>query len=170
VIIVDLHLDVQNLEEQIPLLFGSSATEVPGARSLLSQVRASHVPWAIVTSGTRPLVTGWLKILKIPFPPHLITAEDVENGKPHPACYLLGQKKLGREGCRSDQALVIEDAPAGIRAGKAAGFKVLALATTHEVEELREAGADWVVGDLRSMIIGKGNGGHSVEVEISDTL
>ena len=169
-VIADLYVDVQNLEGQIPLLFGSSATEVPGARSFLSQVRAFQVPWAIVTSGTRPLVTGWLKILNIPFPPQLITAEDVENGKPDPACYLLGQKKLGMEGCRSDGTLVIEDAPAGIRAGKAAGFKVLGLATTHEAEELREAGADWVVGDLRSMIISRGNGGHSVKVEIRDTL
>jgi glycerol 3-phosphatase-1 len=107
-----------------------------------------------VASDTRPLVAGWLKILQIPFPTHLITAEDVENGKPDLACYLLGRKKLGREGCRSDETLVIKDAPAGMRAGKAAGFKVLTLATTHEAEELREAGADWVVGDLRSMIIG----------------
>jgi len=167
-ITIDLYLDVQKLEGEIPLLFGSSTSEVPGARSLLTQVRSAHIPWAIVTSGTRPLVTGWLKILSIPSPPHLITAEDVENGKPDPACYLLAHKRLHMESCRGDETLVIEDAPAGMRAGKAAGFKVLALATTHEVGELRGVGADWVIRDLRSVVTRRGNGSCCVEVEVRD--
>jgi glycerol 3-phosphatase-1 len=48
---------------------------------------------------------------------------------------------------------VFEDAPAGVRAGKAAGFKVIALATTHKVNQLREAGADWIVRDMRSVVL-----------------
>lgn len=80
-----------------------------------------------------------------------MTAEDVKEGKPDPACYRLGKQRLRLEGV--EKVLVIEDAPAGIRAGKAAGFDVLALATTHKTEELVDAGADWIVQNLKSVCI-----------------
>jgi len=82
----------------------------------------------------------------------LIAAEDVKNGKPDPEGYQLGYRKLGLAD-REDKpsAVVFEDAPAGVRAGKAAGFEVVALATTHTVKQLREAGADWIVRDMRSV-------------------
>ena len=91
----------------------------------------------------------------------MVTAEEVTAGKPDPACYLLGAQrvlatKTASEAERDASAarmLVIEDAPAGVRAGKAAGFKVLGLATTHDVEKVWQAGADWVVTDLRSVSI-----------------
>lgn len=76
-------------------------------------------------------------------------AEDVEKGKPDPDCYLLGRSRLGLPA--SAAVLVIEDAPAGIRAGKAAGCKVLGLATTHDLKSVTEAGADWIVKDLTSV-------------------
>jgi glycerol 3-phosphatase-1 len=81
----------------------------------------------------------------------LVTAEDVKAGKPDPACYCLGKQRLGLEW--AEKVLVVEDAPAGIRAGKAAGFDVLALATTHKTEELVEAGADWTVQNFESLCI-----------------
>jgi len=49
--------------------------------------------------------------------------------------------------------IVIEDAPSGIRAGKAAGFRVVGLITTHTIEQIKEAGADWIVQDLRDVSI-----------------
>jgi glycerol 3-phosphatase-1 len=64
--------------------------------------------------------------------------------------------------------LVIEDAPSGVKAGKAAGFEVLALATTHRIDQLREAGADWIVEDLRSVTLKRSNG--KVEIEIRNAL
>ena len=134
------------MEGQIPLKYGSDAVEIKGARVLLNELEHSHVPWAIVTSGTRPLVNGWLKILGFAQPQHLVTAEDVFEGKPNPECYLLGRQRLYLK--METAPLVIEDAPAGVRAGKAADMRVLALATTHRPEELIEAGADWIVKDL----------------------
>jgi len=98
-------------------------------------------------------VEGWLKVLRLAEPKRLVTAEDVARGKPDPACYLMGREKLAVG--PSTPCLVLEDAPAGIRAGKAAGCKVLALATTHSMEQLREAGADWIVPDLRSIQLTK---------------
>ena len=121
---------------------------------MLEALSTEKAPWALVTSCTRNLLGGWLKLLDLPTPPISVAAEDVVDGKPHPACYSLGRERCGlgeRPG-----VLVIEDAPAGIRAGKAAGCEVLALTTTHDVERLRDAGADWIVKDLNSIrILGK---------------
>jgi glycerol-1-phosphatase len=151
----------------IPKEFGQDAVEVPGARKLLSALDLCGAPWAVVTSGTRALVDGWVQVMKLAHPRHMVVAEDVENGKPDPACYLLGRKQLGLGD--EMQVLVIEDAPSGIRAGKAAGFKVVALNTTHNVDELRNAGADWIVRDLRSLAVKDYTNGI-VALEIRDGL
>ncbi|KAF2085175.1 glycerol-3-phosphate phosphatase-like protein [Saccharata proteae CBS 121410] len=139
------------IEGLIPKQFGQDAVEIPGARSLLSQLDEVGARWAIVTSGTRPLVSGWLEVMKLSKPENLVTAEDVQNGKPDPECYLLGCEKLGLR--PEEPMLVLEDAPAGVRAGRAAGFKVVALATTHSVDQLKEAGAHWIVRDMRSVTL-----------------
>jgi glycerol-1-phosphatase len=142
------------MESVIPQQFRDDAVELPGSRALLTQLVDAGAPWAIVTSGTRPLLTGWLDVMKLAQPQHLVTAEDVAQGKPDPAGYKLGCEKLGVQDQNDDGkpvCLVLEDAPAGVRAGKAAGFTVCALATTHSIEQLRDAGADFIVRDLRSV-------------------
>ncbi|CAI6240045.1 unnamed protein product [Periconia digitata] len=141
---------IRRVEGQIPLEFGQDAVEIPGARSLLDELEAHSVPWCIVTSGTRPLVTGWLDIMKLAHPKNIVTAEDVENGKPDPAGYEQGKKKLQLQH-QSPSFVVFEDAPAGIRAGKAAGCIVVALNTSHSLDQLREAGPDVIVRDMRSV-------------------
>jgi glycerol-1-phosphatase len=141
--------DVREVEGRIPREFGHDAVEILGARSLLMALEEVSARWTIVTSGTQPLAQGWLKILGLIEPPFIVTAEDVVHGKPDPACYNLGRKKLGLP--EFAPVLVFEDAPAGIRAGKAAGCLVVALTTTHAVSHLIDAGADWIVQDLRSV-------------------
>ncbi|KAK4101682.1 HAD-like protein, partial [Parathielavia hyrcaniae] len=143
---------VKHMEGLLPKLHGADAVEIPGARPLLEDLIARSAPWTIVTSGTVPLVTGWLDVMKIPAPPHLVTAESVAHGKPDPACYLLGRERLlGLGGADDQSVLVLEDSPAGIRAGKAAGCKVLAVVTSHTAEQVLAAGPDWVVRDLASV-------------------
>ncbi|KAI9840011.1 MAG: hypothetical protein M1819_000203 [Sarea resinae] len=160
---------VAHVESLIPREFGQDATLIPGARDMLSALESAHAPRAIVTSGTRPLVTGWLEVLKLAHPENLVTAEDVENGKPDPACYALGRSKLGLS--QDAPILVFEDAPAGIRAGKAARCKVVGLATTHSIEQLKDAGADWIVRDMRSVSFkGKDVKTGELLVEIRDAL
>lgn len=95
-------------------------------------------------------MTGWLDVLELAHPKNLVVAEDVEHGKPDPACYLLGRTKLDLPQ-KDPSIIVFEDAPAGVRSGKAAGFKVVALATTHSIDRLVEAGADWIVKDMSSV-------------------
>jgi glycerol 3-phosphatase-1 len=100
-----------------------------------------------VTSGTKVLLDGWLGVLQLPRPQYVIVAEDVRIGKPNPEGYSKAREQLSLSRGVPGQFLVMEDAPAGIEAGKTAGCKVLAVATTHTVEQLKAAGADWVVRD-----------------------
>ncbi|KAL1599654.1 DL-glycerol-3-phosphatase [Paraconiothyrium brasiliense] len=166
----DQAVDIGKKEGQIPLEFGADAVEIPGSRAFLEELEKQSIPWAIVTSGTRPLVTGWLDVLKLAHPKNLVTAEDVDNGKPDPACYLLGCKKLTLSK-EHPSIVVFEDAPAGIKSGKAAGFTVIALYTTHTLEQLKEAGADYIVQDMRSVLLkswSKATG--EAQLEIVDAL
>lgn len=159
---------IQYMEGLLPERYGDDAEEVPGARSLLQHLIANNSPWAIVTSGSIPLVTGWLRVLDLPRPEHLVTAESVEHGKPDPACYRLGREKLGLAG-DDKQILVLEDAPAGIKAGKAAGCKVIGLVTSHTVEQVLAAGPDWIVRDLSTVRLVSAEGGK-VTLEFRDAL
>lgn len=159
--------DINHQEGLIPKEFGKDAVEIPGARILLSSLEAANAPWAVVTSATRVLLDGWIDVLKLAHPRCLVVAEDVQNGKPDPACYLLGRQKLGL--AESAHMIVLEDAPSGVRAGKAAGFKVVGLSTTHTVGQLQEAGADWIVQDLRSVTLQRFENGM-VEIQITNAL
>lgn len=144
-----------------------SAHTFPG-RALLEQLEAAKAPWAIVTSGTRPLVSGWLDVMKLAHPQFLVTAEEVQQGKPDPACYRLGAQRLG---VKSNEALVLEDAPAGVTAGKAAGYRVIALATTHSIDRLRAAGADWVVRDMESVTLSRFDGKTGkISIQVKNSL
>ena len=75
-------VDVSYVEGLIPSEFGASAVAIPGAREMLQAMDKAIAPWAIVTSGTRPLMMGWLDVLHLAHPQHVITAEDVKEGKP----------------------------------------------------------------------------------------
>ena len=71
-------------------------------------------------------------------PSVLVSSDGLERGKPDPTCFLIAARRLGVE---PNRCVVIEDAPAGIRAGRDAGAKVVALRTTHADEELGDADA-----------------------------
>jgi glycerol 3-phosphatase-1 len=144
--------DISHVEGLIPKEFGQDAVEIPGSRALLDNLEKQAFPWSIVTSGTRPLVNGWLDVMKLAHPKNLVTAEDVQNGKPDPACYQMGAKQLNLQE-KEPSIIVFEDAPAGVRSGKAAGFVVVGLHTTHTLEQLVEAGADYIVKDMASVTL-----------------
>jgi len=158
---------ISHQEGLIPKEFGQNAVEIPGARKLLANLESVNAPWAVCTSATRALLDGWIDILKLAHPRCIVVAEDVEQGKPHPDCYLLGRKRLGLP--EDSHMIVFEDAPSGVRAGKAAGFKVVGLTTTHTIEQVQAAGADWIVQDLGSVTLKKFHDGI-VQIEISNAL
>jgi sugar-phosphatase len=91
---------------------------------------------AVATSARRDTALTNLRVLGLGHPEVLITGQDVESGKPSPDPYLLAAERIRVDPVR---CVVVEDAPAGIQAGKAAGAHVVALATTHQPDELGEA-------------------------------
>jgi sugar-phosphatase len=114
---------------------------LPGSRYVLDALPRGC--WAAVTSGERSLMTARLQAADLPVPQTLIGAEDVSAGKPSPEGYLKAAAALG---FHSQDCLVVEDSPAGINAGRAAGAPVLAVTTSHDPAEL--VGADVIVKNL----------------------
>jgi mannitol-1-/sugar-/sorbitol-6-phosphatase len=122
---------------------------LPGALALLQSIPESR--WTVVTSATRALAEARLRAAGLPVPRHLVTSNDVKRGKPFPDPYLKGAEILR---VAPAECLVAEDAASGVRAGKAAGARVLALRTTSTDAELQAAGADWIVDDLSTVSLG----------------
>jgi len=116
-------------------------TALPGAREVLDGLPRGR--WAAVTSGERALMTARLAAARLPIPETMICAEDVAVGKPSPEGYLRAAAALGFD---ATHCVVVEDAPAGIAAGLAAGAHVVAVTTTHAADQV--AGADAIVADL----------------------
>lgn len=110
---------------------------VPGAKELLEVLPKERV--AVVTSAPRLLALMRIALAGLPEPCVMISAEDVTQGKPDPEGYLEAARRLG---VTAAECLVVEDAPAGLEAGLAAGAQVLALATTLLPAELDAW--DWV--------------------------
>ena len=131
--------EIEDTEGVIPL---------PGALELLQALPQDR--WAIATSCTRALAEVRIRAAGLPFPQHLVTSTDVQRGKPDPEPYIKAATILG---LAPADCIVMEDAPAGIRAGKAAGARVLALRTTAPDPELTQSGADWIVNNLASLTL-----------------
>jgi len=116
-------------------------TVLPGVEGLLASLPPDR--WAIVTSATKRLLLGRLEAAGLPVPERLISGDMVERGKPDPEPYRRGAELLG---FRPEDCIVVEDAPAGVRSGKAAGCRVLGVLGTHAAHELGEA--DWITPTL----------------------
>jgi len=114
---------------------------LPGAVRALEQVGPRS---AIATSATRPMAYARLGAAGLPVPEVVVTANDVQWAKPDPQIFLRAAERLGVDprGC-----LVVEDAPNGLRAARAAGMAKVAVTTTHTADELVGL-ADLVVPDL----------------------
>lgn len=117
---------------------------LPGVKALLESLPPDK--WAIVTSATHRLTVERLKVAGLPLPDRLISADMVERGKPDPEPYRRGAELLD---LRPEECIVVEDAPSGVGAGKAAGARVLGVLGTHMPEELKEA--NWVTGSLEGL-------------------
>jgi len=113
---------------------------LPGARQLLESLPVDR--WTIATSATRALAEVRLRAAGLPIPKTMITSNDVKIGKPDPEPYLKAAATLNHA---ASDCVVVEDVPAGIRAGETAGARVIALLTTTGRGELEKAGADWIV-------------------------
>ncbi len=116
---------------------------LPGARALLESLPPER--WAIVTSATYRLLLGRLKAAELPLPERIISGDMVERGKPDPEPYRRGADLIQ---AAPAACIVVEDAPSGVGAGVAAGCRVLGVLGSHSEEQLRAAGATWIVQSL----------------------
>lgn len=136
--------EIQDLEGVVPL---------PGALALLDALPEDR--WTIVTSCTRPLAEVRIKAAGLPLPKKMITSNDIRQGKPNPEPYLKAASLLGYP---ADQCVVLEDVPAGVRAGKDAHARVIAFETTVSASELCSAGANWILKNCADIRVQHGSG------------
>lgn len=154
------HLD---LDAEVAILVGmeAHATDglypVPGAAALVASIPPDN--WAIVTSGARPVATLRLRHLGLPIPRTLVTADDVEHGKPHPEGYLAAARALG---FAPETCVVVEDAPPGIDAARAAGMRSVGIAGTYPASSLTSATV--VLPSLAALRVQRSRGTEGLEI------
>lgn len=119
----------------------------PGLMELLDELNEKKIPYIIASSTARVNIEFVLSFLGIGnYFPLIVSAEDVVNGKPAPDIFL---KALGILGCPREECVILEDAPAGIKAGLTAGIKVVGIGTSHAISEL--VGAQFIVESLKQL-------------------
>jgi mannitol-1-/sugar-/sorbitol-6-phosphatase len=121
---------------------------LPGAADLLTQ---QFLPVAVVTSATRAVAPVRLRRAGLPVPGVLVTADDVERGKPDPAPYLLAAARLGVD---PRDCVGVEDTPAGVASMLSAGVFALAVTTTFTATDLAAAVA--ALSDLAGLRVEPG--------------
>jgi mannitol-1-/sugar-/sorbitol-6-phosphatase len=131
------HLDPHREYRRVQALLaahGDAFHPLPGARELLAALPAGR--WALVTSAPAYSVRRRFQVCGLPLPDVIIDGDSVAAGKPSPEGYLRAAAMLG---IATTHCLVLEDAPAGVTAGRAAGATVFAVATTHQPHLLADA-------------------------------
>ena len=138
-------------EEIYRAIMAPELRPVPGLPEFLKALRASGTKTAVATSGPMENVRFVLDGLGFQDAfDAIITGMDVRESKPDPAIFLLAAKRLG---IPPADCMVFEDSPPGIRAGKAAGCRCIALATTHSADELRQYEPDRIIEDFREISV-----------------
>lgn len=143
------HLDIETEAAEFAALEvaeNDGLLPIEGAVSLLQSLPPGR--WGVATSGTRAIALSRLRAGGLPEPDVLITADDVRRGKPAPDAYLMAAEGLG---VAPHDCLVVEDAPAGVKAAISAGMRVIGLASSHAHSELNEA--DIVIDTLLALAI-----------------
>ncbi len=126
----------------------------PGVKQLLETLPPYR--WTVVTSASESMMRDRLRGAGIIAPAQVVAGDHVAKGKPDPEGYRRGAALLSR---RPADCVVLEDAPAGVRAGKRAGCRVIGVLSSHAPDELHEA--DWLVQSIDRI---------AVEIDESATL
>ncbi len=134
--------------EEIEASDTTGIVALPGAVTLLNRLNELAIPWAIVTSGSMPVARARHRAAGLPLPEVFVTAERVKRGKPEPDAYLLGAELLG---LAPQACVVVEDAPAGILSGLAAGCHMIAVNAPAETPCLSDA--DFVLQSLEEIAV-----------------
>jgi HAD superfamily hydrolase (TIGR01509 family) len=144
-----IRVDIQVVKARTYEIFGviarNNLVPLPGAVEFISRCRNKGLKMALATSADR--VKMVVNLTEIGLPPEtfnsIITGEDVINKKPFPDIYIKAAERMG---LNPQECLVVEDAVSGIRSGRSAGCRCLAVTTSFRADELHEA--DWIYKSL----------------------
>ncbi|HEX5575481.1 MAG TPA: HAD-IA family hydrolase [Gemmatimonadales bacterium] len=134
--------------------------EIAGAREMLQ-----HLPpgtWGIVTSGIREAAIFRLRHTGLPVPEVLVCADEIQQGKPDPEGYLTAARQLG---VSPNACVVVEDAPAGLEAARAAGMRSIAVSGTYTRDRLSMA--DYTIPYLSAMRVTAANNDTLIEIRLA---
>jgi HAD superfamily hydrolase (TIGR01509 family) len=122
---------------------------VEGLLDLLEKIKQQNIPMVIATSGIPVNIEFMLEHIPIQsYFKTIINSTHISKGKPHPEIYQVAAKQLGFP---PENCIAFEDAVAGVQSAKSAGFKTIALTTTHTAQELKHA--DIIVKDFSEVTI-----------------
>ena len=119
---------------------------IPGAQAFMKELKAAEIPMAIVTSSNDIKMSNAYKAHPelLELVDKVLTSEHFSKSKPDPECFLKGMEFLGGT---PEETVVFEDSFHGIAAGRAAGAKVIGLATTNKREAIAPL-CDMVIDDF----------------------
>lgn len=127
---------------------------IPYVREAVQAIAATGMPLCVASGADRIKVklqltrTGLVELFQGDGHEHIFSATEVERSKPAPDVYLLAARTMGVDPSR---CAVIEDSPAGITAGVAAGMTVFGYAARNDAQMLRAAGAHTTFTDMRDL-------------------
>lgn len=155
------HVEALELISQLEIEDTEGIHLKEGVADLLAALPTER--WTIVTSCTSALAAARMGEASLEIPPHMVTADQVSTGKPAPEGFLLSAQRLGVDISR---CLVVEDAPAGLSAGKASGAYTLAVTGTYGAEDLD---ANVIVDSLDQVAFSTASNG-SLRLRVASTL
>ncbi len=129
-------------------LYKNDIAPVKGLPQLLELLDNDHIPMGIATSGIQPNIDFMFE--NVPVKKYfraVINSAHIKKGKPDPEIFLKTAEALG---VAASECLAFEDSIVGITSAKAAGMKVIAVATTHTREELKMA--DLIITDYMELL------------------
>jgi beta-phosphoglucomutase family hydrolase len=134
-------------EEIYRKMYESDIAPITGLQAFLEELHKHKVAMAIATSGIQVNIDFMFHHVPIKkYFKKIVNSGDVSKGKPDPEIFLKAAEALH---IPTENCIIFEDSIAGVRAGKSAGMKVVALTTTHTPEELKEA--DLVIKDYNEI-------------------
>ena len=118
-----------------------------GVHEFIADCRRRGLKIAVASSADYAKVEGNLREIGVPWKTFdaVVNGLDVVNKKPNPEIFLLAASKLALP---ADRCLVVEDAPNGVQAAKAATAACLGLTTSFTADQLRQCGANWIAPNL----------------------
>jgi beta-phosphoglucomutase len=141
------------LKDEMLQQLGEDMRPLPGIIEFLNSLSPAGIRIALATSAGRRRTCGTLEELGLArYFDAIVTGDEVGKGKPDPSIYRLVAERLKET---PESLLVVEDAVSGVKSARAAGMRCLGVASPQRAEALRDAGADPVISDFRSLSLAR---------------